>query len=164
MKQKRKRRSSYLWWCFFCLLLLLLFLLLLLLMRTYTCARARNCQKESRTKKMRVYVVYERYFFFGFRRPLPFFLKKGAQFAPPPHKKTRINSKHNTIRLFKTQKRKMGFLGLGRKKKSEAELLEEERLRRQSMPWYARLFGTECCGNRGGKREKEEEKKKGGGA
>jgi len=58
----------------------------------------------------------------------------------------------------------MGFLGLGRKKKSEAELLEEERLRRQSMPWYARLCGTECCGNRGGKREKEEEKKKGGGA
>ena len=60
---------------------------------------------------------------------------------------------------YSKHKRKMGFLGLGRKKKSEAELLEEERLRRQSLPWYARLFGTECCGNRGGKKEKKEEKK-----
>jgi hypothetical protein len=60
---------------------------------------------------------------------------------------------------YSKHKRKMGFLGLGRKKKSEAELLEEERLKRQSLPWYARLFGTECCGNRGGKKEKKEEKK-----
>ena len=88
-------------------------------------------------------------------------LKKNAK-----KEKTRAQNKpkrdktkqHPRAHVFKT-KRKMGFLGLGRKKKSEAELLEEERLRRQSMPWYARLFGTECCGNRGGKREKKEEKK-----
>ena len=45
---------------------------------------------------------------------------------------------------------KMGFLGLGgRKKKSEAELAEEERLKRANMPWYARMFGMDsCCGNR----------------
>ena len=44
----------------------------------------------------------------------------------------------------------MGFLGLGgRKKKSEAELAEEERLKRANMPWYARMFGMDsCCGNR----------------
>ena len=71
-------------------------------------------------------------------------------------KKTNKQNKTNTIQ---NTKRKMGSLGLGRKKKSEAELLEEERLRRQSLPWYARLFGTECCGNRGGKKEKKEEKK-----
>ena len=69
------------------------------------------------------------------------------------HKKTR------TKQHYSKHRKKMGFLGLGRKKKSEAELLEEERLRRQSLPWYARLFGTECCGNRGGKKEKKEEKK-----
>jgi len=70
---------------------------------------------------------------------------------------TRKHAKQN--KHYSKHKRKMGFLGLGRKKKSEAELLEEERLRRQSLPWYARLFGTECCGNRGGKKEKKEEKK-----
>jgi len=44
---------------------------------------------------------------------------------------------------------KMGFLGLGRKKKSEAELAEEERVKRANMPWYARMFGMDsCCGNR----------------
>ena len=44
---------------------------------------------------------------------------------------------------------KMGFLGLGRKKKSEAELAEEERIKRANMPWYARMFGMDsCCGNR----------------
>jgi len=53
----------------------------------------------------------------------------------------------------KKQKRfnnnKMGFLGLGRKKKSEAELAEEERVKRANMPWYARMFGMDsCCGNR----------------
>jgi hypothetical protein len=44
----------------------------------------------------------------------------------------------------------MGFLGLGRrKKKSEAELAEEERVKRANMPWYARMFGMDsCCGNR----------------
>ena len=44
---------------------------------------------------------------------------------------------------------KMGFLGLGRKKKSEAELAEEERIKRANMPRYARMFGMDsCCGNR----------------
>jgi hypothetical protein len=101
-------------------------------------------------------------------------LKKGGlnffcHFSSTKKTRTVKNSKHTTTSIitntdYSKPKKKMGFLGLGRKKKSEAELLEEESLRRQSMPWYARLFGTECCGNRGGKREKEEEKKKGGGA
>lgn len=58
---------------------------------------------------------------------------------PPPPKKKRERF-NNT----------MGFLGLGgRKKKSEAELAEEERLKRANMPWYARMFGMDsCCGNR----------------
>jgi hypothetical protein len=77
---------------------------------TYTCARARNCQKESRTKKMRVYVVYERYFFFGFRRPLPCFLKKGAHNLPLHHtKKTRTTSKHNIHQIIQNTKKKNGL-------------------------------------------------------
>ena len=88
--------------------------------------------------------------------------KKNAKEKTRAQNKTNQNvtKQNNTrARTYSKQKEKMGFLGLGRKKKSEAELLEEERLRRQSVPWYARLFGTECCGNRGGKREKKEEKK-----
>lgn len=61
-----------------------------------------------------------RYFFFGFRRPFGlFFEKRGSQFAPPPHKKTRINSKHtqhpSTNRLFKTKNKN----GLSRSRTKE---------------------------------------------
>lgn len=63
--------------------------------------------------------------------------QKKKKEPPPPPKRERFNNK-------------MGFLGLGRrKKKSEAELAEEERLKRANMPWYARMFGMDsCCGNR----------------
>jgi len=64
-----------------------------------------------------------------------------------------LRKRRNTNHQKKTQERfnnnKMGFLGLGRKKKSEAELAEEERVKRANMPWYARMFGMDsCCGNR----------------
>jgi hypothetical protein len=49
----------------------------------------------------------------------------------------------------------MGFLGIGRRRKSDAEKEEEERARKANMPWYARLFGTECCGNRGRKKDEK---------
>ena len=39
--------------------------------------------------------------------------------------------------------------------KSDAEKEEEERARKANMPWYARLFGTECCGNRGRKKDEK---------
>ena len=63
------------------------------------------------------------------------------------------SEKEGTTKTTKQEERlnnKMGFLGLGgRKKKSEAELAEEERLKRANMPWYARMFGMDsCCGNR----------------
>jgi hypothetical protein len=90
--------------------------------------------------------------FFGFR-PFSFARKKWEK------RGASLSFRFTRKQHYSKHKRKMGFLGLGRKKKSEAELLEEERLRRQSLPWYARLFGTECCGNRGGKKEKKEEKK-----
>ena len=97
--------------------------------------------------------------FFGFRPFSSSREKNGKKGVPLSLSLVSTRKQH-----YSKHKRKMGFLGLGRKKKSEAELLEEERLRRQSLPWYARLFGTECCGNRGGKKEKKEEKKNNNGS
>ena len=62
-----------------------------------------------------------------------------------------LRKRRNTNHQKKQERfnNKMGFLGLGRKKKSEAELAEEERVKRANMPWYARMFGMDsCCGNR----------------
>jgi len=64
----------------------------------------------------------------------------------PPREKKRLN-----------KSKIMGFLGLGgRKKKSEAELVEEERVKRANVPWYARMFGMDsCCGNRKENKKKD---------
>ena len=72
---------------------------------------------------------------------------------------SRDTFKHNTIQKKKFRREgnstTMGFLGIGRRRKSDAEKEEEERARKANMPWYARLFGTECCGNRGRKKDEK---------
>jgi hypothetical protein len=70
-----------------------------------------------------------------------------ADFFSSEEKEGTPTTKKNKRERFNNNK--MGFLGLGRKKKSEAELAEEERVKRANMPWYARMFGMDsCCGNR----------------
>jgi len=72
--------------------------------------------------------------------------KVKAEFFSSEEKEGTPTTKKNTREI---EHNKMGFLGLGRKKKSEAELAEEERVKRANMPWYARMFGMDsCCGNR----------------
>jgi len=105
-------------------------------MRTYTWARARNCQKESRTKKMCVCTYIRDIFFLVFDDLCPFFWKKGAQFAPPPHKEnTHSNSKHPSTQTDYSK----------HKKEKWAFSVSDERKSRKRSCWRRRDWDDRAC-------------------